>query len=222
VPQARQKRASGGFSVAQLPHVATTGKRMPRDRPAAVPGSPQVGTGSSAPSRYDCHLAARVRPRPKHSARRTKLAQGAAPGDDDRARNVEQVKRFLAAFDRRWPTEAELEALIAHDVRFVERPNVIKPRGDVRDAAGVRAGIEAGRKLLAWQSYEIRDWIADGDLVIVRMRWTGELAVDAGPWPSGTVLAAWCVAHYRLHDGLIVEIEQHDCYEPARIPGGDD
>jgi hypothetical protein len=80
-------------------------------------------------------------------------------------------------------------------------------------------GHEAGRKLLAWQSYGVRDSVADGDLVVVRMRWTGELAVDAGPWSRGTLLSAWCVAHYRLRGGRIVEIEQHDCYDAPRPPG---
>jgi hypothetical protein len=58
------------------------------------------------------------------------------------------VERFLAAFDRRWPTEAELDELLAPDVRFVERPNLVNPKGGERDAAAMRAGMEAGRKLL--------------------------------------------------------------------------
>ena len=52
------------------------------------------------------------------------------------------------------------------------------------------------------------------------MRWTGELAVDAGAWTSGTQLSAWCVARYRLAKGRIAEIEQHDCYDPPVTPAG--
>jgi ketosteroid isomerase-like protein len=129
--------------------------------------------------------------------------------------NVDVVERFLAAFDHRWPTEAELDELLAPDVRFVERPNLVSPKGSERDAATMRAGVEAGGKLLAWQRYEVRDHVASGDVVVTRMRWSGELAVDAGPWPKGTRLSAWCVAHYRLVGGRIVEIEQHDCYDPV-------
>jgi ketosteroid isomerase-like protein len=137
--------------------------------------------------------------------------------DEASSRNVALVERFLAAFDRRCPTDAELDELLAPDVRFVERPNLVNPKGGERDAAAVRAGIAAGRQLLAWQSYEVRDHVGDGDTVVTRMRWTGELAIDAGPWPKGTRLSAWCVAHYRLTDGRIARIEQHDCYDP---PGG--
>lgn len=46
----------------------------------------------------------------------------------------------------------------------------------------------------------------------------GELAVTAGPWPAGGRVSAWCVAHYRLVDGRIAEIEQHDCYDQERPP----
>jgi ketosteroid isomerase-like protein len=134
------------------------------------------------------------------------------------ARNVAVVERFLAAFDRRWPTEAELADLLAPDVRFVERPNLVGPKGSERDAAAMRAGVEAGRALLAWQRYEVRDHVASGDVVVTRMRWSGELAVDARPWRKGTRLSAWCVAHYRLVDGRIAEIEQHDGYDPV-VPG---
>jgi ketosteroid isomerase-like protein len=128
--------------------------------------------------------------------------------------HVAVVERFLASFDRRWPTEEELADVLAPDVRFVERPNLLNAAGSERDAAGMRAGLESGRALLAWQSYDVRDHVAEGDTVVTRFRWQGELAADAGPWPAGTRLSAWCVAHYRLRDGRIASIEQHDCYEP--------
>ena len=104
-------------------------------------------------------------------------------------------------------------------MRLVERPNFLDPRGSDRGPGEIRAGVERGRRLLAWQSYDVRDHVADGDTVVTRMRWSGELAVDAGPWRAGTRLAAWCVAHYRLAGGRIVEIEQHDCYEQPAPPG---
>ena len=132
---------------------------------------------------------------------------------DNRAENIRVVERFLTAFNRRWPTEDELATLLAPEVVFVERPNLLSPAGGERDAAAMRAGMANGRELLAWQVYDVRDHLASGDTVVTRMRWSGELAVDAGPWRAGTRLAAWCVAHYRLEAGRIVHIEQHDCYE---------
>jgi len=48
---------------------------------------------------------------------------------DNRAENIQVVERFLAAFDRRWPTQQELDDLVVPDVVFVERPNLINPTG---------------------------------------------------------------------------------------------
>ena len=137
---------------------------------------------------------------------------------DSTGQNIELVERFLAAFDRRWPSEEELAELVAPDIRFIERPNLTNPTGSERDGAAMRAGLEAGRQLLTWQSYEVRDHLAVGDTVITRMRWSGEFAVDAGPWPAGTRMGAWCVAHYRVAAGRIARIEQHDCYEQPMPP----
>src|SRR3954447_16957975 len=132
--------------------------------------------------------------------RRAGGARGRVTATDEgqQAGTVDVVERFLAAFDHRWPTPEELDGLLSPEVTMTERPNLLKPAGGTRNAAGVRAGVEAGKALLAWQSYEPRDHVAEADTVVTRMRWTGELAVDAGPWPAGTRLAAWCVAHYRL------------------------
>src|SRR3954451_20331517 len=69
--------------------------------------------------------------------------------------NIALVERFLAAFDRRWPTEDELDELLAADVRFVERPNLVNPAGSERNLRGMRAGIEAGRTLLASQRWPV-------------------------------------------------------------------
>lgn len=129
------------------------------------------------------------------------------------------VERFLASLTRRWPSESEIDALLDPGVRFVERPSMVSPAGGVRDLAAMKAGIAAGRSLLAWQEYAIQGHVVSGHTVVTRFRWTGELAVDAGPWQAGTRLAAWCVAHYVLREGRIAHIEQHDCYEPPVPPG---
>jgi ketosteroid isomerase-like protein len=134
--------------------------------------------------------------------------------------SAEVVDRFLSLLDRRWPSAEELAEVLAPEVRFVERPNLMNPAGSERDAAAMREGIERGRQLLAWQSYEVRDHVATGDVVVTRMRWRGELAVEAGPWPAGTGLSAWCVGHYRVVDGRIVHIEQHDCHDQPAPPDG--
>ena len=133
-------------------------------------------------------------------------------------RAVAIVERWLEVFDRRWPSKAELDELLTPDARFVEHPNLVSPRGGERDREAMEAGIEAGRELLAWQADEPLGHVVSGDTVATRLRWSGELAIDAGPWAKGTRLTAWCVAHYELRDGRIASIEHHDCYEPPAVP----
>jgi hypothetical protein len=58
------------------------------------------------------------------------------------AENVAVVERFLSLFDRRRPTEGELHELLAPDVRFVERPNLMSPHGGERDARAGGTNVE--------------------------------------------------------------------------------
>jgi hypothetical protein len=44
-----------------------------------------------------------------------------------------------------------------------------------------------------------------------------KLAIDAGPWTAGIIFHAWCVAHYKLREGRIAQIEQHDCYQRVTV-----
>jgi hypothetical protein len=134
------------------------------------------------------------------------------------ARAVAIVERWFATFHHRWPEAAELDEMLTPDAHFVERPNLVSPGVRERDRAGMEAGIAAGREVLAWQSYEPLDHVVSGDTVVTRLLWKGELAIDAGQWEKGTLLTAWCVAHFALREGRIAHIEQHDCYEPPVPP----
>ena len=136
----------------------------------------------------------------------------------DRAAAIVLVERWLGCFDDGWPTETELDELLAPDVRFVERPNIFNQAGSDRDRATVLLGLEVGRSLLSAQRFEPLAHVIEGHVVATRMRWSGELAKDAGPFRAGTRLTAWCVAHYTLRDGRIAHIEQHDCYETPVSP----
>ena len=78
---------------------------------------------------------------------------------DNPAENIQIVERFLAAFNGRWPTKEQLAALVAPEVVFIERPNLLNLSG--ASATPQRcAPEERGRELLAWQRYEIRDHLA--------------------------------------------------------------
>lgn len=140
--------------------------------------------------------------------------------NDSRHAAIALVERWLGSFDDGWPTDAELDEMLTPDVRFLERPNIFNQAGSDRDRATMLTGLEVGRSLLSAQRFEPLAHLYDGDVVATRMRWSGELAQDAGPFRAGTKLTAWCVAHYTLRDGRIAHIEQHDCYETPVAPAG--
>jgi SnoaL-like domain len=98
------------------------------------------------------------------------------------------VERYLALLED--PT-SEIEAiagLLDPEVRFVEHPNLVNPRGTERDRGDLLASVEAGRRLLREQRFEVVDHLVVGDRVATRVVWTGTLASGSGP-PGGFVHA---------------------------------
>ncbi|MCW2926982.1 MAG: hypothetical protein JWM86_950 [Thermoleophilia bacterium] len=138
--------------------------------------------------------------------------------DHGRAEAIALVERWIDSFNGGWPTDETFDELLTADAVFVERPNLVNPAGSERDIPAMRAGVAAGQGLLADQRYDIDGHVVDGDTVATRMRWRGTLAINAAAWKAGTVLSAFCVAHYTLRDGRIARIEQHDCYGAPQPP----
>jgi hypothetical protein len=104
-------------------------------------------------------------------------------------------------------------AAAVSEIRFVEHPNLVNPRGQDRgcDDALVALAYRAGcsraprsRSTITW-SWGIR--------VVTRATWTGTLAIDARPRAAGTALRAACPIHFTLRDGRIVLQENFDCYD---------
>lgn len=123
------------------------------------------------------------------------------------------VTRFYAAIASGEHGEA-LSPYLDDDARTVEHPNALVPSGRTSDRAAMLAASSAGASLLARQTYEIRDLVEFGDLVVARLVWRGVVAADAGPFTAGQELTAQIAQFVRVDDGRIVEIETYDCYEP--------
>jgi predicted ester cyclase len=109
--------------------------------------------------------------------------------------------------------------LLHPDVRVVEHPNAINPRGGVRDLEGVVTGYLAGKKMLARQSFELHELVVKGERVAVRATWEGTLAGYVGPLPAGAALRAHIASFRTVAEGRILEHETFDCYEP--LPAAD-
>ena len=111
-------------------------------------------------------------------------------------------------------TADELLEVLHPDVRVVEHPNAINPRGTVRDRDAVVAGFLMGKGLLSAQSFDILESLVSGDRVVVRAAWRGTIGQGTDALPAGTELTAHVAAWLTVTDGRIREHETFDCYDP--------
>lgn len=123
------------------------------------------------------------------------------------------VRAFYAAVESGHAGPA-LREHFTDDARTVEHPNLVVPAGRVSDLAAMQAASAAGAELLASQRYDVRSVVEHGDLAVARLRWTGVVARDAGPFRAGQELTAHVAQFVRVVDGRIAEVETYDCYEP--------
>ena len=137
------------------------------------------------------------------------------PPTTSHATDVEDVvRRYYAIVSDLSSTEDELRPLLAPDVRVTEHPNAITPRGATRDLEATIAGFQGGKALLREQAFEVREVLVAGERAAVRARWRGVVGVDAGPYRAGQELVAHVAALLTVRDGVVVDHETFDCYEP--------
>lgn len=110
---------------------------------------------------------------------------------------------------------SDIRHLFTDDVRTIEHPNLVSPAGKVLDLAQMAAASDRGASLLSRQTYEVSSGFEVGTLAIVRLRWTGIIARDVGPYREGQVLVAHIAQFVETRDGRIASIETYDCYEPT-------
>ena len=108
----------------------------------------------------------------------------------------------------------EVRTLFTDDVVTVERPNLISPTGRTSGLEQMTPASSAGAGLLARQTYDVISEVVVDDTAIVRLTWTGTVAVDAGPFHAGQELKAHIAQFVTASDGRISRIETYDCYEP--------
>jgi ketosteroid isomerase-like protein len=114
-------------------------------------------------------------------------------------------------------TRDELEALLHPELRFVEHPNLVNPRGTERDRQTMLETFDRGRALLARQSFAIDQLSVRGGEVVVRGTWTGTVAAAAGGLPAGAELRAHIAMFVEVEDGLVRRQTNYDCYEPLPV-----
>jgi ketosteroid isomerase-like protein len=127
---------------------------------------------------------------------------------------IDLVREYFALICR-FSSDPDEFARYAHPTaQWVEYPNAITPTTQTRDAAATLRGAEAGKKRLARQTIEIRNWFESADQMLVEALWTGEVGSDVGKFRKGQELRAHIGMVFRFEDGKIARQVNYDCYDP--------
>ena len=128
---------------------------------------------------------------------------------------MDPIDRYIALLSEPSPDLDAIGDLLHPEVVFVEHPNLVSPRGHVRDRAAMLDGVRRGADLLTSQQFEVleRQPLPD-DRHVIRLSWRGEVGVKVGAWTVGTVLEAQIAMFVELRQGRIWRQENYDCYLP--------
>src|SRR5438093_4997258 len=96
---------------------------------------------------------------------------------------VEMARRYFAAIECGASFE-EVAAFLTDDVIQEEFPNRITLSTARRDLAAMREASVRGHKVMTAQRFEILSALAEGDTVVLEVRWRGTLAVPFGTIPA--------------------------------------
>jgi limonene-1,2-epoxide hydrolase len=131
----------------------------------------------------------------------------------DSERNIETVREYMKALQDGEAGDL-LRRFFTPDVRQVEMPNLLNPRGQESDLKHILERSLQGKQILKWQRYEIVSAMAAKDRVAVEARWTGVLAVPVGKLAAGVEMRASFAMFFQLLDGRIAMQRNYDCFEP--------
>ncbi|WP_110589181.1 nuclear transport factor 2 family protein [Microbacterium suaedae] len=107
-----------------------------------------------------------------------------------------------------------LRDLFHSDAEVIEHPHALKPNGHRSGLDQLIAASVTGAGMLRSQSYEELSAIADEEHVSVRVRWSGVVAAEVGPFAAGQELIAHVAQFATVVGGRILRLETYDCYEP--------
>jgi len=129
------------------------------------------------------------------------------------AANLATIRGYLEALQGGAVGEA-LAKFFTPDVRQVEFPNRLNPRGGVSDLPTILRRAEQGQNLLRSQRFEILSELAQDHRAAVEAKWTGTLAVVLGSLEAGATMTAHVAMFFQLVDGRIQLQRNYDCFEP--------
>ena len=124
------------------------------------------------------------------------------------------VQAYLQGVQEFSLPEDALAKFLQEKVEFIEYPNLINRHGQKRNLEQALKGLAVGRTILTQQNYEIQDCIEKAGTLFLQARWTGKMAVDAGPLKKDQILTAHCAMRFEFENGKIIRQTNYDCYDP--------
>ena len=126
--------------------------------------------------------------------------------------NLDIVRRYLKSVEN--GAFSDVAPLFTPDVVVEQLPNRIYPQGLRATISQMSAAFEKGRKLLASQTYEIKNAVVNEDSVALEVLWTGELAVGFGTLTAGSHMRCHPSMFFEFKNGKICSQRNYDCFEP--------
>ena len=124
--------------------------------------------------------------------------------------SLETVEAYLRAIEQ--DDDDGVAALLHPAIEQHEYPNQLVVHGATRDRDQLLQGLEAGRRAVRQQRYEILDALVDGDRVALRVRWSATLGVPLLGKQVGERLEARFGVFLRVVEGRIREQHNYDCF----------
>jgi hypothetical protein len=109
--------------------------------------------------------------------------------------------------------QEEYKSILHPALEQTEYPNLIMAATRHRNFAQLMEGVEAGKKMLAFQRFDPIAFYESGDLIIAEYSWTGELKQKVGKLSKGKILNARICSIFEFRDGKIFRQRNYDCYE---------
>ena len=100
------------------------------------------------------------------------------------------------------------------DAVQVEFANKLAPNGATRTVADLQRAAAAGAQIVERQSYEIANFIEQGDKVAVECVFRAAFKIDVLGLPAGQTMTARFGIFFEMRDGKIARHHTYDCFEP--------
>lgn len=124
--------------------------------------------------------------------------------------NIASVLAYLRAIE----TNGAVEAFFAPDIIQTEFPNRLTRKETHRDLAALITSSAQGRKIVAKQTFDVKNIFAAGNTVVAETLWTGTFTIPIESLQPGQEMRAHFCMILEFRDGKIVKQRNYDCFEP--------